>query len=191
MPAIKSRKRSGALSEEEREALRADKLRRESEFLAVWNQDAARVGRVLRAHLVVEHFLTEYIAAANPNLGSLNDARLGFAQKVELLGVSNSVLVMLTPGLKRLNQVRNRLAHRLSVEVTSDDLNAFLAIPLVRAVQAVKTRRSKNPRHDPLKVLEEFADFTAAFLQLIAERPNQDASSEQAPDEASQETPSK
>ena len=35
-----------------------------------WDQDTGTVGRILRAHLFVEHFLTEYLVARNLELGS-------------------------------------------------------------------------------------------------------------------------
>jgi hypothetical protein len=44
-----------------------------------WNQDVERIGRILRSHLYVEQHLTEYLAKANPRLGSLESARRLFA----------------------------------------------------------------------------------------------------------------
>jgi hypothetical protein len=43
---------------------------------AVWDQDATLIGRILRAHLFVEHFLGEYLRSRNPNLGDLSEGRL-------------------------------------------------------------------------------------------------------------------
>ncbi|MFP3670621.1 hypothetical protein SB717_36660, partial [Priestia sp. SIMBA_032] len=50
-----------------------------------WNQDTDSIGRILRAHLYLEHYLTEYLQHANPALGDLDEARLTFAQKANLL----------------------------------------------------------------------------------------------------------
>ena len=82
------------------------------EFDAIWEQDADTIGRVLKAHLAVEHFLTEYITFANPKLGSLEKARLSFRQKVELLGGDDHSMTFLKPGLRRLNTIRNRRMSR-------------------------------------------------------------------------------
>src|ERR1035441_458658 len=81
------------------------------EFNSLWLQDAERIGRVLRAHLTVEHFLTRYIEFKNPMLPSLADARITFSQKIDLLHQNDRLACELKPGLRRLNQVRNRLAH--------------------------------------------------------------------------------
>lgn len=46
-----------------------------------WDQNTDAIGRILRSHLYVEHYLTEFIRHANPRLGSIGDARLGFSPK--------------------------------------------------------------------------------------------------------------
>jgi hypothetical protein len=51
------------------------------EFNSIWEQGTESIGRVLRAHLAVEHFLTELISFENPNLAPIENARLSFAQK--------------------------------------------------------------------------------------------------------------
>ena len=38
-------------------------------YSTAWAQNSGAIGRVLRAHLAVEHFLGEYISALNPKLG--------------------------------------------------------------------------------------------------------------------------
>ena len=87
------------------------------------------MGRVLRAHLIVEHYMTAYIQGANPELGDLDAAKVGFAKKVDLLDDSNPLLTSLVPGIRRLNTVRNRLADYLSVRRTKEmfcDIQDFL-----------------------------------------------------------------
>ena len=36
-----------------------------------WNQDVDAIGRILRAHLFVEHFVTECLVSFNPALGNI------------------------------------------------------------------------------------------------------------------------
>jgi hypothetical protein len=47
-------------------------------------RDDAAVGVILRCHLIVEHFLDRYLAAANPGIQEWDSARLSFAQKLAL-----------------------------------------------------------------------------------------------------------
>ena len=106
-----------------------------NEFNAVWDQDAGRIGRVLRVHLAVEHFLTEYLAFTNPKLGSLENSQLSFRQKLELLRDDDELIRFLKPGLRRLNAIRNRIAHKLRVDITADDREALLGIKLFNAMR--------------------------------------------------------
>jgi len=137
-------------------------------FNAVWSQDTQSIGRVLRAHLVVEHFLSAYLETANPNLGSLEKARLSFSQKVELLGDSDPFIAELAPGLRRVNEVRNRLSHNLSVSITSSDVDSLLSVAMYRAMREERNKRFAPLSDEPLDVLEHFAQFAAASLQHSA-----------------------
>ena len=76
-----------------------------------WNQNVDVIGRILRSHLFVEHYLTKYLAQANTRLGSLSKAK--FSEKIDLLDAANPDIVAMLPGIKRLNVIRNRLAHDL------------------------------------------------------------------------------
>jgi hypothetical protein len=137
-------------------------------FNTVWNQDADKIGRILRAHLAVEHFLTAYIQAMNPKLGSLDDARLTFANKLALLGDDNKAIELLKPGLVRLNQIRNRLAHKLQMDVDEEDKNLMLSIALFKAWHDESKRQNDITCDDPVFVVEEFAKLAANFLQSSA-----------------------
>lgn len=138
---------------------------RQAEFFTLWEHDSEKIGRVLHAHLVVEHFLTAHIQAQNPKLGAILEARLTFAQKVALIGDDDRVANLLIPGLLGLNKVRNRLAHRLKVEIEAGDIQAIFSVELYAAT----LKHKENPRpEDPLWVLEDFAKFAGTMLQSSA-----------------------
>jgi len=134
----------------------------------IWNQDALLIGRILRAHLFVEYFMTEYLQTKNPNLGNLSDSRLTFAQKVSLLGTSDPSIAYLIPGIKHLNKVRNRLAHSLKVEVTIKDRNLFLSIAMYGAFRKEQARHSTS-KNDPISVLEGFSNFAGGQLAATSD----------------------
>lgn len=133
-----------------------------------WNQDAVLIGRILRAHLFVEHYLVTYLEARNPNLGKMEDARLSFNQKVELLDRKDPRVSYLVPGIKRLNQVRNRLAHTLSAHVSREDQDSFIAIDLFRALRDALALPG-TPSDEPIDVLESFAQHAGMALQSAAD----------------------
>lgn len=132
-----------------------------------WAQDTAKIGRILRAHLFVEHFLTEYLQAKNPDLGSLDDARVTFAQKIPLINTDEPRIAYLLPGIRRLNTIRNRIAHSLHADVIQDDANVFLQIQLFSALRNASAKRSQRaPSSDPIDIMEEFAVHAGSLLHL-------------------------
>ncbi|HJV28599.1 MAG TPA: hypothetical protein VJ673_23165 [Aromatoleum sp.] len=136
----------------------ADKER--EEINTRWNQNVSTIGRILRAHLFVEHYLTQYLAKANPRLGSMTEARVSFAQKVSLLDTSESDIAAILPGIKRLNAIRNRLAHNLSAQVTQEDAKVLLQSERFAALRAARAPKQVAST-DPLDVLDDFALHTS------------------------------
>ena len=128
-----------------------------------WNQDVVVVGRILRSHLFVEHYLYEHLTKANPRLGSVEKARLSFSQKVALLDAGDPRLREILPGIKHLNTIRNRLAHRLNVAIEITDADVFLQAKYFAALR-VEGAKPGAPSHDPLDILEEFARYASTAL---------------------------
>ena len=128
-----------------------------------WNQDVVAIGRILRSHLYVEHYLHEYIEKSNPRLGPLANARLTFSQKLTLVDHKDPQVAEVLPGIKHLNTIRNRLAHRLSANLTEEDAAVFLNAKLFRAMRDEGAKPGK-PSQDPLDVLEKFAQYAGSCL---------------------------
>jgi hypothetical protein len=128
-----------------------------------WNQNVEVIGRILRAHLFVEHYLAEYLAQANPRLGSLAEAKVSFAQKVALLDAANPDIASMLPGIRRLNTIRNRLAHNLGTQVSEEDARVFLSCKRFAALRAARTGEQVQT-NAPLEILEDFARHTAMAL---------------------------
>jgi hypothetical protein len=138
----------------------------DAEFAEVgrrWNQDLTAIGRILRSHLFVEHYLNEHLTKANPRLGSVQKARLTFAQKLALLDSGDRRLQEILPGVRHLNAIRNRLAHRLSAALDNADADIFLQAMYFAALR-IEGARPGTPSEDPLDVLEEFAKYASTAL---------------------------
>jgi hypothetical protein len=128
-----------------------------------WVQDVGTIGRILRSHLYVEHYLSEYLEKANPRLGSVANARLTFAQKLELLDLRDPLQVELLPGINHLNAIRNRLSHRLSAEVTMKDASVFLNAKFFKAMRDAAAKPGIASQ-DPIDILENFAKYASSSL---------------------------
>ena len=131
---------------------------------AIWDQDNGSIGRVLRTHLAVEHFLKQYLVTMNPLLGSVEKARLRYLQMVELLPNDDPSISFLKPGLRRINEIRNRLAHRLHVDITEEDKRVFKDIHEFWALREELAKGDGQEPDDPLSVMEHFARFASGFL---------------------------
>ena len=128
-----------------------------------WKQNVEIIGRILRAHLFVEHYIGEYLAKANPRLGALGEAKISFAQKVALLDASNDDIALILPGIKHLNKIRNRLAHNLDAQVTEGDATVFLGSNRFAALRAARTA-DQAQTNEPIDILEDFAKHVAMAL---------------------------
>lgn len=133
-----------------------------------WNQDVDSIGRILRSHLFIEHFLTNYLIALNPNLGDLRGARLSFSQKLTLIESYSAETKELASGIKRLNKIRNRLAHRLEAKVTDQDKESLLSLKSFKALRE-ELAKPNTPSSDNLDVLEDFARHVGSRLASLAD----------------------
>ncbi len=133
------------------------------EMVARWNQDTDAIGRILWAHLYVEHYLTEFLGYANPRLESIADARLSFKQKLALLNTSSPAVAELKPGIAQLNRIRNRLAHRLNSLIEPADSHVFLAAPMFSSMRLVSLGRPATTL-TPIELLEQFSLHAANIL---------------------------
>ncbi|MBT1443414.1 hypothetical protein KJI95_02605 [Shewanella sp. JM162201] len=133
-----------------------------------WNQDVDAIGRILRAHLFVEHFITECLVSFNPALGNIKEARLTFSQKLTLIEGYSEETKELARGIKRLNKIRNQLAHNLSGTVTDQDKESLLSVMSFSTLRD-ELAKPEMPSDDNLVVLEDFAKHVGARLSSLAD----------------------
>lgn len=136
-----------------------------AEALARWQLDTELVGRILRAHLYLERFVTENLQRTNPMLGSVEKAKLSFSQKIELLNQNHPDVADFTPGLRKLNSIRNRLAHQSGAEVTAEDVSTLMQCRTFSS--AIRARLGKKVDDlKPIEVLEQFSRYASIALSV-------------------------
>lgn len=121
-------------------------------------KDDELVSVVLRSHLIVEHFLDEYLHAANPAIENWGHARLTFAQKLAIADNSRSKVRLLMPGLKALNSLRNSLVHSLEAEFDETKIQ-----PIVEFVSIWKQALG-YPIPSGIEFIEAFALTASGWL---------------------------
>lgn len=150
-------KRALEILEPHRSEIEAEFDRVNNEFKRLAAIDHDPMGRVLRAHLIVEVFMTTYLEH-RLNAADLSELRLSFAQKAGLLPAGGDPASFIKPAIVQLNKVRNRFGHRLGYVVTNDD---------VRAIHKVLSVSRKGTEFiDPISAIEAFATVACAMLAV-------------------------
>lgn len=84
--------------------------------------DTSGMSVILRSHLIVEHFVDEYLRKAHPGVQDWDTARLTFAQKVAFIDHPRMNFRMIVPGIRALNRARNKIVHTLDAALPPGDL---------------------------------------------------------------------
>ncbi len=151
-----------------KDKLKAKARKRIDEINDMWAQNTALMGRILRAHLFVEHYITECLKSINPNLNGLDNARLTFSQKLALLENYSDEIKDLAVGIKRLNTIRNRLGHNLNSIVTDQDLQIILSVNSFRELRDAFAKPN-IPSNDAVDIIDDFAKHVGNWLESTAD----------------------
>lgn len=131
------------------------------------NLNYALLGYFLSCHLIIEHYLDQYLKARHPEL-DWDASRQTFSQKVALLSADeypekyNSI-----PAIKHFNSLRNKLSHNIDFKITLDEL-----LPLT---QYLKKCAGSEEFSNPEEILEMFTAMVcvwfASGISSTARRP--------------------
>lgn len=137
--------------------IEADFARHNERFLALASADHDAIGRVLRAHLVVENFLDTYLAETL-GVEDISGIKLTFAQKAKLLPFKSSSAAFVRPGVIQLNSVRNKFGHRISHQIEEKEVSAILEV--------LRVARPSYSFSNFVEAIEAFAPVACAFLSV-------------------------
>lgn len=124
-------------------------------FKALMNHPHDTIGRLLKCHLVVEHYLERYLTESF-GLPNLQEAKLGFYNKAMLLPIEASSAAFVRPGILRLNKLRNNIGHELGREPTFDELGPIL--------ETLSIARSGIKFASPVEAIEAFTTVACTWL---------------------------
>jgi hypothetical protein len=125
-------------------------------FVPLQDIDFTFVGYLLACHLAIEHYLDEFLMSCAPDL-AWDRTRLTFNQKTELFPHTifpNGEEVI--AGIRHLNGLRNKLAHRL--ETKPED---FDYLPFTRLMQKAKAPELPT---EPMQILEQFTQTISWYF---------------------------
>ena len=128
----------------------------------VWERlpdlDYELLGYFLSCHLIIEHYINEYLKVCHPDL-DWDAARQTFSQKMALLSkfkVSDRYDCI--PPIKHLNSLRNKLSHDIEFKIEPEVLR-----PLTQYLSKVGGGKIEIPT-EPKGILEEFTGMTCALF---------------------------
>lgn len=132
-----------------------------ADYLRFWKKNLDELGRILVAHLVVEHYLDEYLTAAFPGIGARATERLGFAKKLDLANFEGfaTPLAHWAPGMRALNKIRNQLAHNLDSQISPADTKE-----LQTPAETWNRASGRTVDWSKTDVYQEFSRWAAGFI---------------------------
>jgi hypothetical protein len=138
--------------------IEADFYAFKQQYRKLWDTDHSAKLTILKCHLVLEHYLTAYLEAANPASPAIGSARLTFAQKIELADHPQANFHFFVAGIKALNSMRNKVAHRLDFVPTQADL-----APILEGVSIWRSAAGE-PVPKGFEMLDLFTELVCGFL---------------------------
>ena len=116
------------------------------------------LGYFLCCHLVIEHYLDEYLRIRYSTL-DWDAARFTFGQKIALLSnFKVSEKYDCIPAIKHMNSLRNKLSHNIEFKIDADSL-----LPLRQYLTKTYDRK-RSPPNNPKKLLEEFTTMVCVLF---------------------------
>lgn len=130
-----------------------------------------RFNQILHAHLHLDHIVTLLLTDEFKRPAAIDLDRVGFSQKLQLIHALALVPASFVPSVRFLNQMRNRLAHRLDAAITDDDVQRLFDRLSPEMKLVVKESERMYKKRDRLTIILVHILFAAEnFRQVNAHR---------------------
>lgn len=129
--------------------------RENARFIELVQRPHDVIGRILKCHLIVEHYLERFLAE-HYGIDDVSSAKLGFFNKAMLLPTQASSAAFVKPGILKLNTIRNRAGHNLGGEPNLDDLGPILEV--------LRVARPNYQLVTPIDAIEAFTTVACTWL---------------------------
>ncbi|MEO7862043.1 MAG: hypothetical protein ABIU05_16740 [Nitrospirales bacterium] len=129
--------------------------RENDRFKKLMAQDHDILGRVLKCHLVIEHYLERFLSS-HFGIEHLANAKLSFFQKATMLPDSGSAAAFVKPGILKLNTIRNQFGHTLRPVLRQSDLGPINEV--------LGVARKDVTFAEPIDAIHAFTTVASTFL---------------------------
>lgn len=132
-------------------------------ILPLLTNQTDELGLILKCHLIIEHYIDEFLVIAYPTIKSLNRIRLTFNQKLELINNPRTEIGMIYPSIKCLNVLRNKFSHKLAYKIKTEDLNE------INTLMKILFNAAGDTIPEGQRLLEEFTLWVCASLDSMTQ----------------------
>jgi hypothetical protein len=132
-------------------------------ILSLLNNQTDELGLILKCHLIIEHYIDEFLINAYPTIKSWDKVRLTFNQKLELIINPQTTMGMASSSIKCLNTLRNKFSHKLAYKIKEDDYKE------ITQLMTIWYNAAKEPVPKGLQLIEKFTMWVCANLNSMTE----------------------
>lgn len=136
----------------------ADYQKFRKQFDQFWSKENDTLGLVLKCHLIVEAVMTECLRVSFPGIDDFESARLTFSQKHYLLTGWTFGFPWVKEGVRALNTLRNKVAHKIDYEIREEDLAKIYS-----CMDAFSKAKGEEPKRGKEAIIA-FTEFAAMAL---------------------------
>jgi len=126
-------------------------------FLQLAGANHDLIGRILKAHLVVENFVNSFLSA-HYEISDLADAKLTSIRRQNSSQMEHQAQAFVKPGILQFNAVRNKFGHQLNFAVDPEQLSAIYEV--------LSIARRGAQFASPVDALQAFCPVACAFLAV-------------------------
>lgn len=134
-----------------------------AEYKQLCERDHSFAGRLVKCHLLLEYYLTEYLEAAYPTIPNISDARLTFSQKLNLATYKKTNFFQFIDAIQCLNTLRNKLVHDIRYVPNKNDLNP------IRSIMKIWNSAFGKPMKDGIELIEEMTIFVCGMFSGLTQ----------------------
>lgn len=141
------------------------------EFLDLWTlklNQKELIFAILHNHLLINHYVDEFINKVNPNLGSISELKMDFTEKVKLIvpPENDPAFEKIFEGILQLNTVRNNMAHKLKYEFQKSAFSKMAGA--LDFMKLTKDSDFKFKKQDPVLIVTAFGSVAVGYLNNLA-----------------------
>ncbi|NCU05477.1 MAG: hypothetical protein GXC73_16015 [Chitinophagaceae bacterium] len=129
----------------------------EKEIEELFSKDHDFIGRLLKAHLILENIIDRYLEV-ELHIPSQNQINLRFFQKLLLVECNEPKLKFQITCVKEVNSARNKIAHNLNTTLNKEN------IPNIVGLISWVADSNKLQNFTPIDYIEEYTYFFCHIL---------------------------